>query len=76
MHNKNVEQCCNQIQIPSKIAAAESPVAYAGFIFGLKYRYTYLLRIIFERCFKKSRDTGKEYQIALHKIFVKWLPME
>ena len=48
--NKNIDEkndkWCKKMEVLLTIAATEPHVPFAGFIFGLKYRYTYFMRTI------------------------------
>ena len=43
---KKMTNGAKKMEVLLTIAATEPHVAFAGFIFGLKYRYTYFMRTI------------------------------
>ena len=44
--DEKIDELCKEIEVLSTIAATELHVAFAGFIFRLKHRYTYFMRTI------------------------------
>ena len=80
--DEKIDVWCREIEVLSTIAATEPHAAFAGFIFGLKHRYTYFMRTIpnisqnlkrlensIRNCFIKSLFNGYECNNLERELF-------